>query len=174
VANTSSSVVGRSRKSGRAEESQIAGLGLYRTALGRCCHVFADFATAAVCHHVELRFSAFKFLEHFKNNVPGLENYLPKIPTPDLLNAITAKSCNALGCYEKLEWLGDGVLKLVQTDSLVNSTNLGSWIRSLPGGYLNSARSYMGSNKYLTNACQTLKLDTFIHKEPKTKQRSHF
>ena len=116
-------------------------------------------------HHVELVVSLQKFLEHVMVNVPDLARLLAKIPGHKLLDAITAKSCNSTGCYEKLEWLGDGVLKLVQTDALINSTELGSWIRHLPEGYLNSARSFMGSNGNLTAACKKLKLESFIHIE---------
>ncbi|KAL7572338.1 hypothetical protein ACA910_021553 [Epithemia clementina (nom. ined.)] len=117
------------------------------------------------CHHVELHVSLQKFLEHVEANVPDLARFLFQISKEKLINAITAKSCNATGCYEKLEWLGDGVLKLVQTDALINSTDLGSWIRHLPEGYLNSARSFMGSNWNLTVACKKLKLEMFIQTE---------
>ena len=51
---------------------------------------------------------------------------------------------------------------MAQRDSLINSTELGSWIRNLPEGYLNAARSFMGSNGNLTNACKKLNLDSFI------------
>jgi len=57
------------------------------------------------------------------------------------------------------------VLKMVQTDSLINSTELGSWIRNLPEGYLDTARSFMGSNANLMQACKKLKLDIFIQTE---------
>ena len=117
------------------------------------------------CHHVEICVALQKFLEHVTENIPDLAQFLTQIPRKTLLDAITAKSCNATGSYEKLEWLGDGVLKLVQTDALINSTDLGNWIRHLPEGYLNSARSFMGSNRTLAVACKKLKLERFIQTE---------
>ncbi|KAL3918159.1 MAG: hypothetical protein SGILL_004370 [Bacillariaceae sp.] len=64
--------------------------------------------------------------------------------------------------YEKVEWLGDAVLKLLQTDSLVKSKRLRDSSHYLHEGNLSMLRASMGSNTRLAETCVKLGLDRYI------------
>jgi dsRNA-specific ribonuclease len=55
--------------------------------------------------------------------------------------AITAKSCNPDENYDKWEYIGDAVLKLLQTDSLLKSPRFKHFVRFLHEGDLSMLRS---------------------------------
>ena len=57
------------------------------------------------------------------------------------MTALTAVSCSEEASYEKLEWLGDAVLKVVQTQSLIYSRDFSRWIELLHEGDLSTLRS---------------------------------
>ena len=84
---------------------------------------------------------AHAFVDHCKKHLPTLGCKLERLPILKLANALTAKSCSLEDSYDKLEWLGDAVLKLVQTDSLLKSTQLRQWIPFLHEGDLSALRS---------------------------------
>ena len=54
---------------------------------------------------------------------------------------MTSKSCNPGDCYDKLEWFGDAVLKIAQTDAILKSVELREWIPFLHEGDLSTLRS---------------------------------
>lgn len=80
------------------------------------------------------------FLEFCSKYLPETKKTLSKVPLRMVLSAITAKSCALDTSYEKLEWLGDAVLKLIQTDTLLKSRALKDWINLLHEGDLSSLR----------------------------------
>jgi hypothetical protein len=81
------------------------------------------------------------FIDYCLLHLPTLGESLSKLPIEKVATAITAKSCSLDDCYEKLEWFGDAVLKLVQTDALLKSIELRQWIRFLHEGDLSTLRS---------------------------------
>jgi dsRNA-specific ribonuclease len=80
------------------------------------------------------------------------------------MEALTAKSCSLPFNYDRLEYLGDAVLKLIQTDSLLYSTNerLTQWLKCLHEGDLSALRSAMGCNERLQEAAKKNGIDRFI------------
>jgi dsRNA-specific ribonuclease len=81
------------------------------------------------------------FIEHCHSHLPTLGSSLSKLPVETVANALTSKSCALDDSYEKLEWFGDAVLKIVQTDTLLKSTELRQWISFLHEGDLSTLRS---------------------------------
>ena len=75
-----------------------------------------------------------------KINLPVLGSCLEQLPHETVATALTAKSCGMDVSYEKLEWLGDAALKMIQTESLLKSIELRNWIRSLHEGDLSLLR----------------------------------
>lgn len=66
-----------------------------------------------------------------------LEKCVSDLPIDAVTEALTAKSCSGVASYDRLEWLGDAVLKLLHTDALLK------WRRTafLHEGYLSLLRS---------------------------------
>ena len=81
------------------------------------------------------------FNNYCLKHLPILGKYLAKIDTEDLMEAISAKSCTLETNYDKLEWLGDAVLKLLHTDTLLHSRELRKWVAILHEGDLSTLRS---------------------------------
>jgi len=106
------------------------------------------------------------FLRHAETYMPHLAASLSSLSPEKVAQALTAKSCCEEHSYEKLEWLGDAVLKMVQTDSLLYSTDFSEWIHFLHEGDLSTLRSVMGCNDRLAAVCQDLKIDQFVITAP--------
>ena len=81
------------------------------------------------------------FLRHCKDHMPSLAKCLAALPPEKVAEALTAKSSAEQGSYEKLEWLGDAVLKLIQTDSLLYSKEFADFVPFLHEGDLSTLRS---------------------------------
>ena len=81
------------------------------------------------------------FIDFCLLHLPTLGKSLSSLPLEKVATAITAKSCSLDDCYEKLEWFGDAVLKIVQTDTLLKSIELRQWIPFLHEGDLSTLRS---------------------------------
>lgn len=116
-----------------------------------------------ILYRLEMKFTAYAFLTHCKIIFPILGDFLHSVITSsidDLVEALTAKSCALNTCYDRLEWLGDAVLKLIHSDSLFASSNLQSCF--LHEGDLSTLRSFLGSNKRLKTACKRVGFDRFI------------
>jgi len=78
--------------------------------------------------------------------MPRLAQCLLKLPQESIATALTSKSCSVDGNnYEKLEWLGDAVVKLAQTDSLLYSAEFSDWAKFLSEGDLSILRAGMYS-----------------------------
>ncbi len=80
------------------------------------------------------------FIKFCDANLPLLGSYLGRLPIESVATAMTAKSCGLHVSYEKLEWLGDAVLKMIQTESLLKSVELREWIQFLHEGDLSILR----------------------------------
>lgn len=94
--------------------------------------------------------------------LPDTATVLEEIPPNQLIASFSTKSYHAVQSYDRLEWLGDSVLKLVLSDSLLQSPELGSWIQLLNEGYLSTARDSLASNANLADVCKKLGFDNFI------------
>lgn len=77
------------------------------------------------------------FISHLLNSYPVIGKCLSALPLELIAGALTAKSCSEEVSYDRLEWLGDAVLKLIHTDALLK------WRRTsyLHEGYLSLLRS---------------------------------
>ena len=103
-----------------------------------------------------------EFLQHCRAVFPESAHRLDKVAPRLLIASLSTRSHHSELCYERLEWLGDAVLKVVLSDALMLSPELGSWIRLLPEGYLSQARDTLACNATLTELCKKLGLDQFI------------
>lgn len=112
--------------------------------------------------YIERFLTAEAFISHCLQHTPTLGQILSELPLIDVVTVLSSKSCEENVSYERFEWLGDAVLKLVQTDIIIKSTSLRDRIQNLHEGYLDAMRSTMGSNSRLTSACQRLAIDEFI------------
>jgi len=113
-------------------------------------------------YFLERRLAAKAFVAYCSSNFPTLGRCLKAAEPESIIELLSAQSCNEIASYERLEWLGDAVLQLVQTDAVLNSTDLRNWISNLHEGDLDSVRSIMCSNARLTAACDGIGLDQFI------------
>ncbi len=131
-----------------------------------------------VLYHIDQIMTAQLFVDHCLEHLPILGSHVDTISKEsfdDILEALTAKSCIMSKCYDRLEWLGDAVLKLIHTDSLVHSRDLRKWVSFLHEGDLSLLRSAMGSNNRLTNAAKSAGFDRYIlFKQLGRGQVSHF
>lgn len=108
------------------------------------------------------------FILHCNDNLSNLGRYLERIKIDQVMEVITAKSCGLNFSYDRLEYLGDAVLKLLQTDALINSKDkkLRQWIHCLHEGDLTALRSAMGCNERLKEAAECAGIDSFILTRP--------
>ncbi|GKY93953.1 hypothetical protein MPSEU_000362200 [Mayamaea pseudoterrestris] len=105
---------------------------------------------------------AFDFKTFCLEHLPVLGSVLRQLTIDDITLVLTAKSCAEPQSYEKLEWLGDAVLKLVHTDCVVKSRELKDIVHSLHEGQLDYVRSALGENKRFAEICKALSIDNFI------------
>jgi dsRNA-specific ribonuclease len=90
-----------------------------------------------ILFHIDTIFTVQAFVEHCSGNLPILGSYIREISKDsfnDLLEAMTAKSCRKENNYDRFEFVGDAVLKLVHTDALLHSTTLRNWVSYLHEG----------------------------------------
>lgn len=117
-------------------------------------------------YHLERYLCAQSFTGYCCSHLPYLGSLLSTLKVEDIAAALTAPSCADSANYELQEWLGDAVLKMVQTEVLVKSTNLKQWISCFHEGFLSIARSGMGSNKRLEKIAKALGIHRFIQTRP--------
>lgn len=142
-----------------------------------------------ILFHVENLITVQLFVDHCANNLPILGSYLKEISKDsddDIMEALSAKSCGMAKNYDRFEYLGDAVLKLIHTDALLHSATLRKWVSHLHEGKnmcttfyivdilriqarlrfhlgdLSILRSAMGSNQRLMHATKSAKLDRYI------------
>ena len=104
------------------------------------------------------------FLNHCNKYFPTLARYLSQIPLQELMLALTAKSTSLSSTYDRLEYLGDAVLKLMHTDALMNLNDegLSRWINCLHEGDLSALRSFLGCNNRLYEISKYTGINNFI------------
>ena len=90
-----------------------------------------------ILYKLEQYLQSIAFVQHALHNYPILGKCISSIPIESVSEALTAKSCSEPTSYDRLEWLGDAVLKLIHTDALLK------WNRTsyLHEGYLSLLRS---------------------------------
>jgi len=108
------------------------------------------------------------FLDHCSLNFPVLGRYLQQKSVEEVMEVITAKSCALSLSYDRMEYLGDAVLKLLQTDALISAKDkkLRRWIHCLHEGHLSALRSAMGCNERLQEASECSGINKFILTKP--------
>jgi dsRNA-specific ribonuclease len=124
-------------------------LPLVKLAQGACCEApLANASIALLCSMLPQFLFLYErcilvtgFIEHCIRHIPTLGEHLATLPIEMVATALTAKSCSLDDCYDKLEWFGDSVLKLIQTDTLLKSIELRQWISFLHEGDLSTLRS---------------------------------
>jgi dsRNA-specific ribonuclease len=89
------------------------------------------------------------FIDFCEINLPKLGSYLNRLPLETVAAAMTSKSCGMDVSYERLEWLGDAVLKMIQTESLLKSIDLKDWIQFLNEGDLSMFRQGKAIGRFL-------------------------
>jgi ERCC4-related helicase len=92
-------------------------------------------------YHMERTLVAKAFIAHCHTNLPILGACLAGLSISKVVAVLTANSCGEDDSYERLEWLGDAVLKLVQTDALIKSIDHSVWMENLHEGDLSCVRS---------------------------------
>ena len=81
------------------------------------------------------------FIRHCERNIPTLGKCFRKMEFSRVAIAITSKSCNSDENYDGWEWVGDAVLKLLQTDSILKSQKFKHFVKFLHEGDLSVLRS---------------------------------
>ena len=122
-----------------------------------------------ILYLLELLEQTHSFVHYCKEKIPILGMTLEKIPISCVKEALTAKSCTLpTPSYDRLEYLGDAVLKLVHTQALISTddNSLNQWISCLHEGDLSALRSAMGCNERLCHAAEAAGIDQFILSKP--------
>jgi len=118
-----------------------------------------------ILYSIERYVIASLFVQRCRDHLPILGSFLERIGVDhfdEILEALTTKSCDWERSYDRLEWLGDAVLKLIHTDSLLYSYDLCKWVSCLREGDLSLLRSSLGSNKRLCSLCERIGFDKYI------------
>lgn len=115
-------------------------------------------------YYINQCFTAHAFLNHCHEHLPILARYLSSIPLHEILEVLTARSTSLTPTYDRLEYLGDAVLKLIHTDALMNlnKKELSKWNNCLRKGDLSASRSLMGCNSRLHEVAKYIGIDKFI------------
>jgi dsRNA-specific ribonuclease/superfamily II DNA or RNA helicase len=117
---------------------------------------------------VERTLTIQSFVRHCNLNFPFLGKCLgecvPVRGTPEslLFTVMTAKSTNLTSNYDRFEWFGDAVLKLLQSDTLLHNPRLRCCVQHLHEGDLTTLRSAIVTNQYLADACRRIGFDKFV------------
>ena len=119
-----------------------------------------------VLYQFERLATASSFRAYCQAYLPALDDTLTASSNDEVLAILTAKSCSESESYDKLEWLGDAVLKLVHTDSIVKSDALAGMVQCLHEGHLDVIRSALGENKRFEAICKALGIDKFVMTTP--------
>lgn len=115
---------------------------------------------------LERNMTADFFVNYCKLHFPRLGGYLGDCSTDDVLSILTAQRCTGEQSYELLEWLGDGVLKLVSTDAVIRARELQDWVERLHEGDLDTIRAALCSNEALEKVCDRVGFAPFIWTSP--------
>ena len=144
-ANTSKDIVSQPQHRQDNEEFLCSGLDPVLLSFDNCVEApIADASLFLQCvllpqilFHIERVMTCHAFIDHCVENLPLLGGHLMEIANDsldDILASITAKSTQLDDNYEKLEYLGDAILKQIHTDVLLHSKSLRTWISYLHEG----------------------------------------
>mmetsp|Transcript_4940 Transcript_4940/g.14103 ORF Transcript_4940/g.14103 Transcript_4940/m.14103 type:complete len:664 (-) Transcript_4940:96-2087(-) len=106
--------------------------------------------------------TASAFIKHCCTRFDKLGEYLSQVQLDSVAEILTARSCSLDCSYDRLEYLGDAVLKLLHTDVLIQSSTLKQWTKCLHEGDLSKLRSEMGCNERLSKAARSAGIERFI------------
>ena len=117
-----------------------------------------------ILYELERSETALSFVAYCVDVLPVLGSYLKNVDVKEVVEAMTARSSGKKYSYDRMEYLGDAVLKLLQTDSLVHAKDevVKEWLDTLEEGELSTIRSGMGCNDRLTNVCESCGIDQYI------------
>ena len=73
-----------------------------------------------ILYELERTETVLAFVAYCMDFMPVLGSYLRNVDTTAIFEAMTARTCAKQFSYDRIEYLGDAVLKLLQTDSLVH------------------------------------------------------
>ena len=107
----------------------------------------------SICHRIELRLTAERLQSSLLSGI-GISN-VELVET-----AISAPSAREATSYDRLEYLGDTLLKVHASFQLYAEHPL--W----PEGQLTVAKTYLVNNAHLSKAAVRIGLDQYIHTEP--------
>jgi superfamily II DNA or RNA helicase len=101
-------------------------------------------------YHIDCNLIADACRRHCMANLPCLGRYLERVPRSGIVEALSAKCARLETSYDRFEWLGDAVLKILQTDALLQTPELRQWVQCLHEGDLTKLRSgkYQVPQKY--------------------------
>jgi len=115
-----------------------------------------------ILYQAERYITAEAFVRHCQQYFPILGQSLSSLRIESILEVLTFRACKVNVDYDRLEWLGDAVLKLLQTEHL----HQWEYTSYLHEGYLSSIRSILGSNVRLEELCQAAGFDNYILRYP--------
>jgi dsRNA-specific ribonuclease len=116
-------------------------------------------------YHLERVLTATAFIEFCRDHFPSLYQCVQQQQedaVSTVLTVLSAKSCCVVENYDRLEYLGDAVLSLLNSDAILNSVVLKVWISNLHEGDLDGIRSFLCCNAQLHKACKIAGIDRFI------------
>jgi hypothetical protein len=90
-----------------------------------------------ILFHTERLMTTQLFIDHCSENLPILGSHLKILSIDcfeDITESLSAKSSGMARNYDRLEYLGDAVLKLIHTDALLHSSALRKWVSHLHEG----------------------------------------
>ena len=119
-----------------------------------------------VLYQLDQRMVALRFIEHLEQHLPKLSSLLKSLCLDEVIQVLSTKSCSEVRNHEILEWLGDAVLKLIHSETLMKFSKHDTLIGNAHEGILNSLRSGMGCNKRLESTCKRLGINYFILNSP--------
>jgi hypothetical protein len=115
-----------------------------------------------ILYHVERQLAAQSFLEHCRLHFPIMSGSLDCLGWREVLRLLSSISSRNPDNYERLEWLGDGVLKLLVTKLSNEKNDIATWIRNFHEGNLSDLRAVLASNRWLATCCRNAHFDQFL------------
>ena len=94
-----------------------------------------------VLYSIERQEKTEAFIKHCEAHIPTLGGCFREMEFSRVALAVTSKSCNPKENYDRWEWVGDAVLKLLQTDSILKFAKFKHFVRFLHEGDLSMLRS---------------------------------
>lgn len=119
-----------------------------------------------VLYVVERQMVAQDFIKHCSTNFPTLAEALMKIGWREIRRLLTSTRSQMPETYERFEWLGDGVVKLLVTQLCNEKNEIATWVKNFHEGNLSELRGAVVSNDQLAKVCRNARLDHFLLTTP--------